>query len=140
MQLPAAPARRLVVVTCMDARLEPLELLGLELGDAHVLRNAGAVVTEDVLRSLAVSSAMMATREALVIGHTDCGLERFTSDDVAARVPAVAPRLDFLPYRDVAEAVRDGVSRIRESQLLPEDFTASGCVYDLETGELRPVG
>ncbi len=139
MPLPAAPARRLVVVTCMDARLEPLDLLGLELGDAHVLRNAGAVVTEDVLRSLAVSAWMMGTRETVVLGHTDCGLERFTNDDVAERLPPGAPRLDFLPYRDVTEAVRDGVRRILESPLLPEDFAASGVVCDVATGDLRPV-
>jgi carbonic anhydrase len=137
--LPAAPARRLVVITCMDARLEPLRLLGLDLGDAHVLRNAGAVVTGDVLRSLAVSAAMMGTREALVIGHTDCGLERFTSDEVVERLPAGAPRLDFLPYANVDEAVRDGVRRIDESPLLPAGFTAAGCVYSLATGELLPL-
>ncbi len=136
MQLPAAPARRLVVVTCMDARLEPLRQLGLELGDAHVLRNAGAVVTEDVLRSLAVSSAMMGTREALVVGHTDCGLERFTSADVAERVGVGG---DYLPYGSVEEAVRDGVRRIRESPLLPPGFTAEGRVYDVAAGELHPV-
>lgn len=139
MQLPAAPARRLVVVTCMDARLEPLRQLGLELGDAHVLRNAGAVVTEDVLRSLAVSSAMMGTREALVVGHTDCGLERFTSAAVTERLPAGAPPLDFLPYGDVREAVRDGVRRIRESPLLPAGFAASGRIFDVASSELLPV-
>lgn len=139
MQLPSAPARRLVVVTCMDTRLDPLRMLGIELGDAHVLRNAGAVVTRDVLRSLSVSSAMMGTREALVIGHTDCGIERFTSDDVAERLPEGAPRLDFLPYGDVVEAVRDGVHRILDSPLLHDGFTASGRVYDVATGDLRPV-
>lgn len=119
----------------MDARLEPLRMLGLELGDAHVLRNAGAVVTEDVLRSLAVSAAMMGTNEALVIGHTDCGLDRFTSEEVAERLPEGAPRMDFLPYASVAEAVRDGVRRIREAQLVA---TVSGLIYDVRSGELRP--
>jgi carbonic anhydrase len=123
----------------MDARLDPFRLLGIELGDAHVLRNAGAVVTEDVLRSLAVSAAMMGTLKAFVIGHTDCGLERFTSDEVVERLPAGAPRLDFLPYAKVEEAVRDGVRRIRESPLLPDGFAADGRVYDLRTGELRVV-
>jgi carbonic anhydrase len=123
--IPPAPARRLVVVTCMDARLEPLRQLGLELGDAHVLRNAGAVVTDDVLRSLAVSSTFMGTREALVVGHTDCGIERLETD--------------LLPYDSVEVAVRDGVRRILESPLLPEGFSASGRIYDVETGELRPV-
>jgi carbonic anhydrase len=123
MLLPAPPARRLVVVTCMDARLEPLSQLGLELGDAHVLRNAGAVVTDDVLRSLAVSSTFMGTRRALVVGHTDCGIERLDTD--------------LLPYDDVEEAVRDGVRRIDESPLLPDGFTASGAIWDLAAGELR---
>jgi carbonic anhydrase len=123
--IPPAPARRLVVVTCMDARLEPLRQLGLELGDAHVLRNAGAVVTDDVLRSLAVSTTFMGTREALVVGHTDCGIERLGTD--------------LLPYDSVEVAVRDGVRRILDSPLLPEGFSASGRIYDVETGELRPV-
>jgi carbonic anhydrase len=123
----------------MDARLEPLELLGLELGDAHILRNAGAVVSDDVLRSLAVSAAMMGTREAVVVGHTDCGLERFASADVAERVGAAGAGIDFLPYRDPEGAVRDGVRRIRESPLLPDGFAASGLIYDVESGELRPV-
>jgi carbonic anhydrase len=109
----------------MDARLEPLRQLGLELGDAHVLRNAGAVVTDDVLRSLAVSSAFMGTQEALVVGHTECGIETLETD--------------LLPYDDVEAAVRDGVRRILESPLLPDGFTASGRIYDVETGELRPV-
>ncbi|MEX0673743.1 MAG: carbonic anhydrase [Gaiellaceae bacterium] len=123
--IPPAPARRLVVVTCMDARLEPLRQLGLELGDAHVLRNAGAVVTDDVLRSLAVSSTFMGTRQALVVGHTGCGIETLETE--------------LLPYDDVEEAVRDGVRRILESPLLPDGFSASGRIYDVETGELREL-
>jgi carbonic anhydrase len=109
----------------MDARVEPLRQLGLEVGDAHVLRNAGAVVTDDVLRSLAVSSTFMGTREALVVGHTNCGIETLETE--------------LLPYDSVEEAVRDGVRRILESALLPEGFTASGRIYDVETGELRTV-
>jgi carbonic anhydrase len=109
----------------MDARLEPLRQLGLELGDAHVLRNAGAVVTDDVLRSLAVSSIFMGTREAWVVGHTDCGIERLETE--------------LLPYDDIEEAVCDGVRRILESALLPDGFTASGAIWDLEAGELREL-
>ena len=100
-------------------------MLGLELGDAHILRNAGAVVSDDVLRSLAVSATFMGTREALVVGHTDCGIERFQSE--------------HLPYDSVEEAVRAGVRRIHASPLLPQDFTASGAIWDLEEAELRRV-
>ena len=123
--IPPNPARGLVVVTCMDTRLEPLRQLGLELGDAHVLRNAGAVVTDDVLRSLAVSSTFMGTRQAWVVGHTNCGIETLETD--------------LLPYDDVEEAVRDGVRLILESRLLPDGFTASGAIWDVEAGELRGV-
>ena len=123
--IPSTPARALAVVTCMDARLEPLRQLGLELGDAHVLRNAGAVVTDDVLRSLVVSSTFMGTRRALVVGHTDCGIERLDTE--------------HLPYDDVEEAVRDGVRRIQESPLLPAGFAASGAIWDLAAGELREL-
>lgn len=106
----------------MDARLEPLSQLGLELGDAHVLRNAGAVVTDDVLRSLEVSSTFMGTREALVVGHTECGIELLETE--------------LLPYDSVEEAVRDGVRRINESGL---GLAASGRIYDVATGELRAI-
>ncbi|MCS7007009.1 MAG: carbonic anhydrase [Gaiellaceae bacterium] len=134
--LPREPRRRLVVVTCMDARIDPLAIVGLELGDAHVLRNAGAVVTDDVLRSLAISHAVLGTEEALVIGHTGCGLEGASNDELRALVGAGSD-VDFLPFPDVEESVRAGVRRIRSSHLLPSSFGASGYVYDVTSGALR---
>jgi carbonic anhydrase len=140
---PARPVRRFAVVTCMDARLDPVAFLGLEPGDAHVLRNAGGVVTDDVLRSLAVSHGLLGTQEAFVIAHTNCGMQRFTNDEIRARLAADlgidASGVDFLAFRDLEERVRESVGRIRESALLPETYGASGFVYDTRTGRISPV-
>jgi len=135
-ELAAPPARRLAVVTCMDARLDPASFLGLRPGDAHVLRNAGGLVTDDVLRSLAVSHHLLGTREALVIGHTDCGMLSFTNGDLRARL---ATDIDFLPFSDLEESIRTSVRAIAESPLLPESFGASGFVYDVASGRLREL-
>jgi carbonic anhydrase len=131
------PARRLAVVTCLDGRIDPLALLGLRPGDANVLRNAGARVTDDVLRSLAVSHHLLGMRETLLIGHTDCGLEGTTNDELRAAVPG-AEELDFLPFADVEESVREGLRRIAASPLLA-GVEASGWIYDVKTGALREV-
>jgi carbonic anhydrase len=141
--LTSRPIRRLAVVTCMDVRLDPAAFLGLSPGDAHVIRNAGAVVSDDVLRSLIVSNALMGAQEALVIGHTGCGMQRYTDDEIRAQVAdhakADAGGVDFLAFRDVEESVRAGVRRIEESPLLPAPFAAFGFVYDTQTGALQPV-
>jgi carbonic anhydrase len=134
--LPREPRRRLVVVTCMDARLDPLAILGLGVGDANVLRNAGGLVTDDVLRSLAISHAVLGTEEAVVVGHTECGLHGASNEGLRAAVGAGGD-LDFLPFADLDESVRRSVQRIRESELLPESFVASGYVYDVRSGKLR---
>ena len=131
------PARCLAVVTCLDGRIDPLALLGLRPGDANVLRNAGARVTDDVLRSLVVSRHLLGVRETMLIGHTDCGLEGRTNEELHAALPG-AEELDFLPFADVAESVREGVRRIRATPLLAEVET-SGWVYEVETGRLREV-
>ena len=135
--LPRPPACSLAVVTCLDGRIDPLPLLGLRPGDANVLRNAGARVTDDVLRSLVVSRHLLGMRETMLIGHTDCGLEGRTNDELRTAVPG-AEELDFLPFADVAESVREGVRRIRATPLLAEVET-SGWVYEVETGRLREV-
>jgi carbonic anhydrase len=135
--LPRAPRRRLVVVTCMDARIDPLALLGLELGDANVLRNAGALVTGDVLRSLAVAQAVLGATGAVVIGHTECGLHGASNDELRALTGS--DRVDFLPFAELDESVRASVRRIRESELLPETFSAFGYVYDVRSGRLRSL-
>lgn len=131
------PARRLAVVTCIDGRIDPLRALGLGAGDANVLRNAGARVTDDVLRSLVVSRHLLGMRETMVIGHTDCGLEGVTNADVHAAVPG-AEAIDFLPFADLEESVREGVRRVRATPLLA-DVDVTGWVYEVETGRLREV-
>lgn len=133
------PRRGVVVLTCKDARIEPLSLLGLELGDAHVIRNAGGIATEDVLRSLAVSHHLLGTREVRVIGHTDCGMTTFTNADLRERIGPAAAGVDFLAFTDVDERVRESVRAIRESPLLPGSFAAGGYVYEVETGRLRAI-
>ena len=141
--LPAPPARRLAILTCMDARIEPLAMLGLEPGDAHVIRNAGGRTTEDALRSLVISSALLGTREFLVIHHTECGMQSFTNDALRERlrrergVADVA--MDFLPFSDLEESVRADVAAIRACPLFPNDIQVSGLIYDVRSGRLREV-
>jgi carbonic anhydrase len=141
--LPMPPGRRFAVVTCMDARLDPAKFLGLEEGDAHVIRNAGGLISDDALRSLVISHWLLGTQEAFVIAHTDCGMLTFTNDDLHAKladeVGADASRIDFLPFSDLDESVRASVERVRRSDLLPETFAASGYVYDVGSGSLREV-
>ena len=141
--LPAPPARRLAVVTCMDARLDPAKFLGLEEGDAHVIRNAGGLVTDDALRSLVVSHWLLGTREAYVIGHSGCGMLTFTNDDLRRKLAdeagADASDVDFHPFSDLDESVRASVRKIAESPLLPDSFEARGYVYDIGSGRLREV-
>jgi carbonic anhydrase len=137
--LRAAPARRFAVVTCMDARLDPAKFLGLGEGDAHVIRNAGGLVTEDVLRSLVISHHELSTQEAFVIGHEACGLLSLSNERLRAQLGPAAAEMDFLPFGDLDEAVRGSVRKIRESPLLPDSFTATGFVYDVRTGRLREV-
>jgi carbonic anhydrase len=138
-QLPARPARRFAVVTCMDARLDPAKALFLEEGDAHVIRNAGGLVTDDVLRSLAISHWELGTEEVFVIGHTRCGMLSLDHQALRAKIGADASGIDFLAFRDLDASVRESVRRVRESALLPASFGATGLVYDVETGRLRIV-
>jgi len=138
-ELPMPPGRNFAVVTCMDARLDPAKFLGLDLGDAHVIRNAGGVVSDDALRSLVISHHLLGTQEAVVIGHSDCGMLTFTNDDLQGRLGEDASGIDFLPFPDVAARVRESVSAIRESPLLPDSFEATGFVYDVHTGRLEAV-
>jgi carbonic anhydrase len=126
-------------VTCIDARLDPLEMLDLDVGDAHVMRNAGGIVTEDVLRSLAISHHLLGTVEAHVIGHTECGLTAITNEELRALIGPFAAGVDFLPFIDVDSRVRESVRAIFGSPLLPSSFRARGSVYDVATGELRLI-
>jgi carbonic anhydrase len=137
--LPAPPGRRFAVVTCMDARLDPAKFLGLEEGDAHVIRNAGGVVSDDALRSLVISHHLLGTQEAIVIGHTGCGMTTFTNEDLRSRLGPDAADVDFLPFPEVTESVRESVRKIEQSPLLPDSFRATGFVYDTRSGKLDAV-
>jgi carbonic anhydrase len=142
-ELTAAPVRHIVVLACMDARLDLFRLLGLEIGDAHILRNAGGRVTDDMIRSLLLSSHALGTREVVVIHHTGCGLHGQSNDELRSRVHdgsgGDAGHIDFLPFEDVQASVRFDVERIRACTLLPPDMAAWGAVYDVSDGSLTRV-
>lgn len=141
--LPKPPGRRLAIVTCMDARLDPAKFLGLDEGDAHVIRNAGGLVTDDALRSLVISHWLLGTREFAVLAHTDCGMLTFSNDDLRAKLRdeagADASDVDFRPFRDPEESVRGSLETIRESPLLPDSLELSGWVYDVRSGRIAEV-
>jgi carbonic anhydrase len=141
--LPMPPGRHVAILACMDARLDPARMLGLEEGDAHVIRNAGGRATDDAIRSLAISQLLLGTREVVVIHHVDCGMLTFSNDDFRAKISADlgadASAIDFLPFSDLAQSVRDDVATLRQSPLLPKDVAISGFVYDVKTGRLAPV-
>jgi len=136
------PLLPIAIVTCMDARIETGGALGLAEGDAHVIRNAGATVTDDVIRSLAISQVVLGTREVMLVKHTDCGLRRFDDDELRAtlaRATGTEPPFPVETFRDVDEAVWNETTRIRESSLLPFRESVRGFVYDVASGHLREV-
>ena len=140
--LTAPPSRRLAIVSCMDARVDPLRLLGLEPGEAHVIRNAGGLVTDDALRSLAISHWELGTQEACVIGHTDCGMTRFTNDTLRRKVAAfgVDPgSLDFLPFPDVDGSVRESLRRIADRRSWPRPTPRTASSTRSTNGALREI-
>jgi carbonic anhydrase len=141
--LPLPPGRKFAVLTCMDARIDPAKALGLEEGDAHVIRNAGGLASEDAVRSVVISQSLLGTEEVLVIGHTGCGMETFTNEDIRAKLRdergADAEHIDFQPFPSVRERVQESVRLLKETPLLPDDYGVSGFVYDVETGRLEQV-
>jgi carbonic anhydrase len=141
--LPAPPARRVAVVTCMDARILTSRMLGLQEGDAHVIRNAGGRA-QDALRSLVVSQRMLGTNEVMVIHHADCGMLGLANEAVREKVRADLGvddgGLDYLGFDDVEQGVRDDVAWLRASPLIGDDVTIRGFVYDEQTGRLHEVG
>jgi carbonic anhydrase len=137
--LPMPPGRKFAVVTCMDARIDPAKALGLEEGDAHVIRNAGGLVNDETIRSLVISHHLLGTQEAIVIGHTDCGMLTFTNDDIHGKLGPESESIDFQPFPDVDARVRQSVETIRSAPLLPDSFAATGFVYDVTTGKLNAV-
>ena len=140
--LPLPPAKKVVVLACMDARLSPYAALGLEEGDAHVIRNVGGVVTEDEIRSLAISQHLLGTEEIILIHHTDCGMLTFTDDDFRLRLQeetGVKPSWAAESFADLDEDVRQSIARIKGSPFVPRTDSVRGFVYDVETGQLREV-
>jgi carbonic anhydrase len=140
--LPMPPALHVAVVACMDARLNPYGLLGLNEGDAHVIRNAGGVVTEDEIRSLTISQRLLGTREIILIHHTDCGMLTFTDDDFKAQIEAdtgLRPSWAAESFRDPAQDVRQSLARIQASPFIPHKDQVRGFVYSVTDGTLTEV-
>lgn len=134
------PRRKLAVVACMDSRLDVFAVLGLDQGEAHVLRNAGGVITDDMIRSLAVSQLRLGTREILLIHHTDCGMTKVTDDGFRAELQdlsGMAPSFAIESFTDLDANVRQSIRRVRNSPFIPHRDNVRGVVYDVDTGELR---
>ncbi len=139
----AQPERHIAVLTCMDARLDLFRLLGLEVGDSHLIRNAGGRATDDALRSLILSANALGTREFVVIHHTGCGLHRVTNQALSDRIEEVTgnrPHIEFHPFEDEVESVGEDVALIAACAYLPVGAMVWGAVYDVHTGKLSPVG
>ena len=140
--LPLPPAKRVAIVACMDARLNPSGLLGLQAGDAHVIRNAGGVITDDEIRSLAISQRLLGTEEVMLIHHTDCGMLTFADDEFRRQVQddtGIKPEWAAETFSDLDEDVRQSIARIKASPFVPKKDNVRGFVYEVETGNLREV-
>jgi carbonic anhydrase len=140
--LPLPPAKQIAIVACMDARLDPQAVLGLSEGDAHVIRNAGGVVTDDEIRSLAISQRLLGTKEIILIHHTDCGMLTFGDDEFRRAIQddtGIKPEWAAEAFPDVEEDVRQSIARIEASPFVPVKDSIRGFVYEVETGRLREV-
>jgi carbonic anhydrase len=139
------PSRHLAVLACMDARLTVSKLLGLKTGEAHIIRNAGGIATDDAIRSLIISNELLGTNEFVVINHTDCGMLTFKDHELAERLakkyarPEEASRLKFYSFENLEDNVKEQVRKIKEHPLIPKSIRVSGFIYEVETGKLRPV-
>ncbi|MDP9293210.1 MAG: carbonic anhydrase [Actinomycetota bacterium] len=140
--LPLPPGKKVAVLACMDARLNPYGALGLQEGDAHVIRNAGGVVTDDEIRSLAISQRLLGTEEIILIHHTDCGMLTFTDDEFKRSIQeetGIKPEWAAESFNDIDEDVRQSVARIKASPFIPKKDSVRGFVYEVESGRLREV-
>jgi carbonic anhydrase len=140
--LPARPDRGVAVVACMDARLDVYSILGLKPGDAHVIRNAGGVVTDDVIRSLIISQRLLDTTEVMLIHHSQCGMQGFTDDELKAQIEAdtgLRPPFALEAFRDLDAEVRQSITRVKTSPYLPHLDTVRGFVFEVESGQLREI-
>ena len=141
-ELPMPPSRQIAVVACMDARLDVYRILGLELGEAHVIRNAGGVITDDAIRSLVISQRLLGTREIILIHHTDCGMLTFRDDEVKAAITedvGVRPPFALEAFPDAQQDVRQSLRRVRSNPFLPHSEAVRGFVFDVKTGKLHEV-
>jgi carbonic anhydrase len=139
---PLPPARGVAVVACMDARLHVSAILGLEVGDAHIIRNAGGVVTDDAIRSLVISQRLLGTKEIILIHHSDCGMVTFSDDDVKAQIKAdtgIRPPFSLEAFPDAEDDVRQSIARVKVSPFIPHRDSVRGFVYDVTTGRLNEV-
>ena len=143
LHLSIKPKTKVAIVTCMDSRLHVAPALGLALGDAHILRNAGGRVTDDMIRSLVISQQQMGTREIVVLHHTDCGAQTFENgpfqEYLKEELGVDVSDQDFLPFQDIEESVREDMQLLIESHLIPDDVVISGAVYDVDTGRMTVV-
>jgi carbonic anhydrase len=140
--LPLPPGKKVAVLACMDARLNPYGLLGLEEGDAHVIRNAGGVVDDDAIRSLAISQNLLGTEEIVLVHHTDCGMLTFTDEELARKLEdetGQRPEWSAHAFDDLEADVRAGIEKIRQSPFIPRTDSVRGFVYDVHTGSLNEV-
>lgn len=140
--LPIPPARNVAVVACMDARLDPGAILGLANGDAHVIRNAGGVITDDAIRSLVISQRLLGTTEIVLLHHTDCGMATFTDDAVKAQITAdvgIRPHFALEAFPDVHDDVRQSIARLRANPFIPHTDNVRGFVYDVADGTIEEV-
>lgn len=137
------PARKLAILACMDARLTIEDIFGLRTGDAHIIRNAGGLATDDALRSLIISTELLGTREFIVVNHTDCGMLTFKDSELQERLRrrtgADASRIAFHSFTNLEENVRAQVERIKGNPFIPKDIPVTGFVYDVRSGRLKPV-
>jgi carbonic anhydrase len=141
-ELPLPPAKKVAVVACMDARLLPSRILGLDEGDAHVIRNAGGVITDEEIRSLAISQNLLGTEEIILIHHTDCGMLTFSDEEFAKKLEDETghrPGFDAHAFADLEDDVRSGIEKIKASPFIPNRDNVRGFVYEVESGRLREV-
>ena len=141
--LPLPPARHVAVLACMDARLDVHKILGLQEGDAHVIRNAGGAATDDAIRSIAISQRLLGTKEVILIHHTDCGMLTFHDDDIKRQIEeetGIRPAFAFEAFSDLEEDVKQSIARIKASPFIPNKSNVRGFVYDVRTGLLNEVG
>jgi carbonic anhydrase len=140
--LPLPPAKHVAVLACMDARLDVHKILGLEEGDAHIIRNAGGVATDDAIRSLVISQRLLGTNEIILVHHTDCGMLTFKDDDVKAKIESevgIRPPFALEAFDNLEADVRQSIARIEASPFIPNKSSVRGFVYDVKTGRLNEV-